>query len=113
MYVRVTLLAGNPANLENSVTNFKERIAPAMRIQPGYAGSFLIVNRESGDAAAGTYWDSLEAMNIAEQTGQDTRRQSAAATGAEVVDVDRFEIFIADRKGAPTIPAFARQTQIF
>ncbi len=30
-----------------------------------------------------------------------------------MVDVDRFEIFIADRNGAPTVPSFVRQTQIF
>ena len=113
MYVRVTLIAGNPANLEASITNFGERIAPTMRTLPGYAGSFLLVNRESGEAAAGTYWESVEAMNLAEQTGQDTRRQNAASTSADVLDVDRFEIFVADRKGAPTIPSFARQTQIF
>jgi heme-degrading monooxygenase HmoA len=113
MFVRVTQLAGDPSNLETSITNFKERIAPTLRMQPGHAGSFLLVNRESGGAVAGTYWDSLEAMNAAEQAGQDTRRQSASATSAEVVDVDRFEIFIADRNGAPTVPAFVRQTQIF
>lgn len=113
MYARVTLVKADPASLEAAIANFGERVAPAARRAPGYAGSFLLVNRETGEGAGGTYWDTLEMMNAAEQTGQEARRQSTESTGTEVLDVDRFEIFLADRKGEPTLPTFSRQTQIY
>jgi hypothetical protein len=113
MYARVTLVRSDPSKLEAAIANFKETVAPASRKAPGYAGSFLLVNRESGEGAGGTYWDSIEAMNATEQIGQENRRQSAESIGTEILDVDRFEIFLADRKTAPTTPAFLRQTQIY
>jgi len=113
MYARVTLVKGDPADLDAAIANFGERVVPAASKASGYAGSFLLVNRETGEGAGGTYWDSLDAMNAAEQIGQEARRQSTESTGAEVLDVDRFEIFLADRKGEPTVPTFSRQTQIY
>jgi heme-degrading monooxygenase HmoA len=113
MYARVTLVKSDPAQLEAAIANFKEQVVPASRKAPGYAGSFLLINRESGEGAGGTYWDSLDAMNAAEDIGLEARRQSIKSLGTEVLDVDRFEIFLADRKGEPVAPMFARQTQIY
>jgi heme-degrading monooxygenase HmoA len=113
MYARVTLVKSDPAKLEAAVANFKEQVAPASRKAPGYAGSFLLINRESGEGAGGTYWETLDAMNAAEEIGLEARRQSIKSLGTEVLDVDRFEIFVADRRGEPAAPMFARQTQIY
>ena len=113
MYARVTLVNSDPSKLEAAIANFSERVAPTARKAPGYAGSFLLVNRETGEGAGGTYWETLEAMNAAEQIGQESRRQSIESVGTEILDVDRFEIFLADRKGEPMVPTFSRQTQIY
>lgn len=113
MYARVTLVKSDPSNLEAAIANFTERVAPAARKAPGYAGSFLLVNRETGEGAGGTYWETLEAMNAAEQIGQESRRQSIESLGTEILDVDRFEIFLVDRKGEPMVPTLSRQTQIY
>jgi|GEM_PF-5759820 len=113
MYARVTLVKSDPAKLDAAIANFKEQVVPASRKAPGYAGSFLLINRESGEGAGGTYWESLDAMNAAEDIGLEARRQSIKSLGTEVLDVDRFEIFLADRKGEPVAPMFARQTQIY
>ena len=113
MYARVTLVKSDPSKLEAAIVNFKEKVAPASRKAPGYAGSFLLVNRETGEGAGGTYWETIEAMNAAEQIGQESRRQSIESLGSEILDVDRFEIFLADRKGEPPVPTFSRQTQIY
>lgn len=113
MYARVTLVKSDPSKLEAAIVNFKEKVAPASRKAPGYAGSFLLVNRETGEGAGGTYWETIEAMNAAEQIGQESWRQSIELLGSEILDVDRFEIFLADRKGEPPVPTFSRQTQIY
>jgi heme-degrading monooxygenase HmoA len=113
MYARVTLVKSDPSKLDAAIANFKEKVVPASRKGPGYAGAFLLINRETGEGAGGTYWESLESLNAAEQIGQESRRQSIESVGTEILDVDRFEIFLADRKGEPIVPSFARQSQIY
>lgn len=113
MYARVTLVKSDPSNLDAAIANFKEEVVPASRKGPGYAGAFLLINLETGEGAGGTYWQSLDAMNAAEQIGLESRRQSIESIGTKILDVDRFEIFIADRKGEPVAPSFARQSQIY
>ncbi len=76
MYARVTLVKSDPAKLEAVIANFREKVVPASRKGSGYAGSFLLINRETGAGAGGTYWESLESLNAAEQIGLESRRQS-------------------------------------
>jgi heme-degrading monooxygenase HmoA len=113
MYARVTLVKSDPSKLDAAIANFKEKVVPASRLGPGYAGAFLLVNRETGEGAGGTYWESLESLNAAEQIGIDSRRQSIESIGTEILDVDRFEMFVANRKGEPVAPSFSRQSQIY
>ena len=113
MYARVTLVKSDPSKLDAAIANFKEKVVPAARKGPGYAGAFLLINRETGEGAGGTYWETLESLNAAEQIGMEARRQSIESIGTEVLDVDRFEMFIADRKGEPAVPSFSRQSQIY
>src|SRR5579864_5240658 len=113
MYARVTLVKSEPSKLDAAVANFKEKVVPASRKGAGYGGAFLLINRETGEGAGGTYWESLESLNAAEQIGIESRRQSIESIGTEVLDVDRFEMFIDDRKGEPAAPSFSRQSQIY
>jgi len=113
MYARVTLVKSDPSKLDAAIANFKEKVVPASQKGPGYSGAFLLVNRETGEGAGGTYWENLESLNGAEQIGLEARRQSIESIGTEILDVDRFEIFIADRKGEPVAPSFSRQSQIY
>jgi hypothetical protein len=113
MYARVTLVKSDPSKLDAAIANFKEKVVPASRKGTGYAGAFLLVNRETGEGAGGTYWETLESLNAAEQIGMEARRQSIESIGSQILDVDRFEIFIADRKGEPVAPSFSRRSQIY
>jgi hypothetical protein len=100
MYLRVTAFKSDPANIDRGINFLRDRIIPAMKQAPGFVGATCLVNREKGEGAASTIWESLEAMNKAEQLGQQSRTQSAEATGLEVVDVDRFEITVLEMAGA-------------
>lgn len=109
MYVRVTAFKSDPAKLDEGIAFLKNRIIPAMSKTPGYLGATAIVDRQKGEGAASTLWESLEAMNNAEQLGQQSRTQSAEATGLEVLDVDRFEITVLDLASpTPQLPSYTR-----
>ncbi len=109
MYLRVTAFKSDPAKLDEGIAFLKNKIIPAMSKTPGYLGATCIVDREKGEGAASTLWESLEAMNNAEQLGQQSRTQSAEATGLEVLDVDRFEITVLEMTSpTPQLPSYTR-----
>lgn len=112
VYLRVTHVRTDPARLEEAIANFRERSVPAAAAAPGYAGIVLMVDRGSGEAYAATYWSDLAAMNAAEQAGRDLRLQTAQATSAEILDVDRFEMVMAERRGM-SIPSFCRVNELY
>jgi hypothetical protein len=109
MYLRVTAFKSDPAKLDAGVAFLKDKIFPSLGKLPGYLGATCIVDREKGTGAASTLWESIEAMNKAEQAGNESREKSAEATGLDVVDVDRFEITTFEM-ASPTaqLPSYAR-----
>ncbi|HET7420207.1 MAG TPA: hypothetical protein VFL27_07485 [Candidatus Dormibacteraeota bacterium] len=109
MYLRVTAFKSDPAKIDGGVAYLRDKIIPALKQAPGFVGATCIVDREKGEGAASTIWETLEAMNNAEQLGQQSRTQSAEATGLEIMDVDRFEITILEM-GRPdaVIPRYTR-----
>lgn len=111
MYLRVTAFKSDPAKLDAGVAFLRDKVIPALSKAPGYLGATCVVDREKGTGAASTLWESLEAMNKAEQAGQDSRVQSEAATGIDVVDVDRFEITSLETTDATQrLPSYTRIT---
>src|SRR5579864_7868804 len=109
MYLRVTAFKSDPAKLEDGIAFLKNKIIPAMSKVPGYMGATCVVDREKGEGATSTLWESLEAMNNAEQLAQQSRSQSTEATGVEVLDVDRFEITILEMAApTPQLPGYTR-----
>lgn len=113
LYGRVTTTRGDPGKLEEAIENFKERLLPAVEQAPGFVGARLLVDRETGSGSAITFWESIGAMNAAEQLAQKLREQSIQATGAEVLDVDRSEILVFDTPTDPVVPMYSRLVQIY
>jgi heme-degrading monooxygenase HmoA len=113
MFVRLTAVRTDPSKIDLGIATFKDQVVPTIRSVPGYAGAGLLLDRETGEGAGVTYWETLAHLNAAEQIGQQARRQSSEAMGGEVIDVDRFELVLADRAADPTAPSFARVNQLY
>ena len=113
MFARVTAIRTDPSRVDLGIANFKDAVVPIMRSAPGYAGAALLLDRETGEAAGVTYWETLAHMNAAEQIGQQARRQTREAAGAEVIDVDRFELILLDRASDPAAPSFSRINDLY
>ncbi|HET9781262.1 MAG TPA: hypothetical protein VFR33_05740 [Candidatus Dormibacteraeota bacterium] len=109
MYLRVTAFKSEPGKLDEGIAFLKNKIIPSLSKAPGYLGTTCIVDREKGEGAASTLWESLEALNNAEVLAQQARSQSSEATGLQVVDVDRFEITVLEMTSpTPQVPAYTR-----
>lgn len=109
MYLRVTAFKSDPAKIEAGIAYLRDKIIPSLKNVPGFLGATCIVDREKSTGAASTIWESLEAMNKAEQAGVQARIDSGAATGIEVIDVDRFEITTLEMATpTATVPSYTR-----
>lgn len=114
MYLRVTAFKSEPGKLDEGIAFLKNKIIPSLNKAPGYLGTSCIVDRDKNEGAASTLWESLEAMNNAEQLGQQARSQSSEATGLEIVDVDRFEITAFEMPSpTPQLPSYMRLTTAY
>ena len=113
MFARTTGMRTDHSRVDQGIATFKEQAVPSMRSVPGYAGAALLVDRETGEGLAVTYWETVAHLNAAEQAGQQARRQTSVATGAEITDIDRFEMMLVDRAADPSAPTFSRVNQFY
>jgi heme-degrading monooxygenase HmoA len=108
MYARISRVQAAPDAIEKLIANFKDKVLPAVRSAPGCAGGVLLVNRETGEAAGVTYWESAQALIQSEDVGTAVRTQAADATGARITNVVRLELVVVERMGPPQAPSYVR-----
>ena len=112
MFVRVTWIEGSPDQLERGVSSFQSQVAEPFREAPGFLGAVLLANKQAGHAAAVTYWESEQALETSEERANSTRAQARDSSGVQVRDVERFEIALQLRKGAPAVGSGVRVNNV-
>jgi len=109
MFLRATRVQTPPDKVGAAIENFETNIVKGLRSAPGNQGAVLLVDRQSGAALGVTYWESAKALAASEQTGIQSRTQAVQnVSGARIVNVERAELMIMDRAGAPKSGTFAR-----
>lgn len=63
-----------------------------MRALPGGRGSLVMVDRNAGTLVAVTLWEDREAERASEEAGSVERREAAAASSGQIVDVAVYEV---------------------
>jgi heme-degrading monooxygenase HmoA len=111
MYLRATRVHVPADKVKEAIHDFEKNVAPAVRKVSGNLGAGLLVNRQSGEALAITYWDSAKSLGASEQTGVDTRSGTAQRVpGMQIVNVERAEVMIMDRAAEPKAGTMLRLT---
>ena len=77
---RVTTVHGDPAHVSEAISNFKEKTVPSIQKQSGARTAMFFVNRQTGEALAGSVWD----------TEQDLHRSEASIGGLRAEAIDKF-----------------------
>jgi quinol monooxygenase YgiN len=109
MFLRATRIQTPPDKVGAAIDNFETNIVKGIRSAPGNQGAVLLVDRQSGAALGVTYWESAKALAASEQTGIQSRTQAVQnVAGARIVNVERAELMIMDRAGAPESGTFVR-----
>ena len=109
MFLRATRIQTPPDKVNEAIKNFETNILKGLRSAPGNQGAVLLVNRETGAGLGITYWESAKALAASEQIGTQSRVQSTKnVPGSQIVNVERAELMIMDRAGAPKAGSFVR-----
>jgi hypothetical protein len=112
VFVRISFFKGTGPQLDAAIDLIRDRIDPSFRTQAGYLGAVTLIDRESGQGAAGTYWETAADMSAAEDMAVAGRGEASERAGIQLTDVDRFERILADRVGEPEQGGFARTTEL-
>ncbi len=100
MFARATFGEAPPERLDQATQELVEHVLPALRMQDGFNGGMILVERESGKVLGVTLWESEQAMNATEEAAHWLRVFSAEAASGMVRGVERYEVVFSEVKGA-------------
>lgn len=95
MFARVSTFQETPEGIAESLERNSEVVEKADAIS-GFKGLYYLVDRSSGKSVAITLWDTQDAMHRSEEAANQIREDESAATGGEIVSVERFEVAAAE-----------------
>jgi heme-degrading monooxygenase HmoA/predicted ester cyclase len=111
MYVRMNMLAGDPARLDEAARYLEGSVRPHVEGQPGNRGIAFMAKADLGVCVVASYWDSLDAMTASEQEVQVSRKEMTELTRGTVT-VEHYEVPVFVRRSRPQAGAAARLTRI-
>ncbi len=91
MFARVSSFEATEDSLAESLRRTPDVLQKA-RAMSGFQGLYELVDRSSGKAMTITLWETEEAMRESEEAANRIRADEAAATGANIVSVERYEV---------------------
>jgi heme-degrading monooxygenase HmoA len=112
MFARVTWSRISPQRIDEAVSICREKILPSLQTQPGFLGGVVLADRTSGEGVATSYWQTAETMATSEEMGAAGRAVAAQTAGAEVLEIDRFEVVLQDRTAPVQIGTFVRANDL-
>lgn len=96
VWSRITTVQGDPAQLDRSIANFKEKIVPAIQKQHGARTALFFVNRQSGKTFAGSVWDTEQDLQKSEAAISQLRTEAVKNFGGRDVKTEIFEIYFTE-----------------
>ncbi len=92
MYARVTKIKTMPEKINESIRQFREETIPMVE-RTGGKGAYLLVDRNSGDSLAITFWETEKDMRASEEEGNRLRaRAGQLGASAQPPEVERYEV---------------------
>ncbi len=108
MFARVTRIKGDPARVDELAQHLKSEMVPVFERQQGYLGTIATANRETGEGATTTYWDTMENLKASEAAIFAARDKFAQEQGTEIVSFHRCEVPVMESRGVPAAGQYIR-----
>jgi quinol monooxygenase YgiN len=100
---RVTWARGNPADMDRMLDTFKVGMLPRVEELSGFCSVSFFINRQTGVAATAATYASRDAMQRASETVGPMREQFSREMGAEITEVDEFDLVLAHLRVPETV----------
>jgi hypothetical protein len=96
MHARLSRFAGlPPERLDQTVDEFREQQLPELERQAGYKGVVVMLNRNAGQAAALSFWESEADLRASDRVAARAREAAVATAQPEREPVvDTYEVLI-------------------
>ena len=107
MHARMNMVAGDPAQLEETIRYMEGTVRAHVEGQHGNRGLACIVNDDLGVCVVGSYWDSMDAMTASEQAVQVSRKEVAERMHGSVT-VEHYDVPVFVRRSRPQAGAGVR-----
>ena len=111
MHVRMNMLAGDPARLDEATRYLEETVRPHVEAQPGNRGMAILTNADLGVCVIASYWDSAGAMAASEQAVEVPRKELTEMVKGTVT-VENYEVAVFARRSRPPAGAGVRMTRV-
>jgi hypothetical protein len=114
MRASLTTVRGGGADVSATSRMAAESMLGWLREFDGYRGLLFLADPETGSARIVTFWETLEALERSERSRRGVRESMVAAAGAELLGVDRYELFFGEELATgPIEPSSDRGTPTF
>jgi quinol monooxygenase YgiN/predicted ester cyclase len=111
MHVRINMLSGDPAQLDEAVRYLDATARSDVEAEPGSRGLALLTNASLGTCIIASYWDSVNAMTASEQAVQVARKQITEMMKGTLT-VEQYEVPVFVRRSRPQAGAGVRMVRI-
>lgn len=92
MYARTSTWTGTPEALDKWAAHVQETVGPMVAGLPGNAAAYFFVDRDGSSALTLTVWETEDAALASDQTADQSRESTVAATGVELLARGRYEV---------------------
>jgi heme-degrading monooxygenase HmoA/predicted ester cyclase len=111
MHVRMNMLVGDPARLDEATRYLEGSVRPHVEAQPGNRGIAVLTNADLGVCVIASYWDTADAMAASEQAVEVPRKELTELVSGTVT-VEHYEAAVFVRRSWPPAGAGVRMTRI-
>src|ERR1700745_203153 len=111
MHVRMNMLAGDPARLDEATRYLEGTVRPHVEGQHGNRGVACLTNAGLGTCVVASYWENSDVMTASEQAVQVSRKEmTERMDGAVTVEHSEVPVFV--RQSGPPAGAGVRLTRL-
>ena len=96
MFARTSTWSGSPEALQKWRDNAIVKVKGFVEGLPGNAGVMFFIDRDAGTALTLTLWDSESAAKVTDRFAEQSRSETIAATGTELIAQGRYEMVVGD-----------------
>jgi heme-degrading monooxygenase HmoA/predicted ester cyclase len=100
MHVRMNMLAGDPARVNEAARYLEGTARQEVEAQHGNRGMAFLTDADLGVCIVASYWDTADAMHASEQAVQVSRKEMTELIGGTVT-VEHYEVPIFVRRSRP------------